>query len=282
MTRLGFKALYGSGWQLAAVKNMYPDIGVYHSHQMVDLAEPWKGIEGARHTHYYDTEGKELLNVPPMFMDMEAGFGGPTQTFSLATELVRARVGGVHLENQDPADRTCGHIVNVGKAKRDKVLVPRATWLAKLKAIRAAAEAMGEDLVIIARTDSVDGALPGQSSGGVKMAVEDAWEASELGCDVIWAEVNNVDLSSRGPSPRGVQALPQPDARLQPLPLALLGEGQEGRHPHHQPAARRPGLHPPVLDALQLPHRRHGARQGPAQVRRQGPRRPRRPADRGR
>jgi isocitrate lyase len=195
MTRLGFKALYGSGWQLAAVKNMYPDIGVYHSHQMVDLAlELWKGIEGARHTHHFDTEGKELLSIPPMFVDMEAGFGGPTQTFALATELVRARVGGVHLENQDPADRTCGHIVNVGKSKRDKVLVPRNTWLAKLKAIKAAAEANGTDLVTIARTDSIDGALPGQSSGGVTMAVEDGWEAAELGCDVIWAEFNNVDL----------------------------------------------------------------------------------------
>ena len=206
MTRLGFKALYGSGWQLAAVKNMYPDIGVYQSQQMVELAlELWKGIEGARHTHYYDTEGKELLSVPPMFVDMEAGFGGPTQTFALATELVRARVGGVHLENQDPADRTCGHIVNVGKAKRDKVLIPRAAWLAKLKAIKAAAEAMGQELVIIARTDSVDGALPGQSAGGVKMAVEDAWEASELGCDVIWAEFNNVDLEQPQAFAEGVR-----------------------------------------------------------------------------
>jgi len=69
MTRLGFKALYGSGWQLAATKNMFPDIGVYHSHQMVELVqEMWKGIEGARHTHYYDTEGRELLSVPPMFV----------------------------------------------------------------------------------------------------------------------------------------------------------------------------------------------------------------------
>src|SRR5690606_5264619 len=187
--------LDGTGGQLVGVKIRNPAIGIYKTHRMVGLAlELWRGIEGARHTHYYDTEGKELLGVPPMFMDMEAGFGGPTQTFALATELVRARVGGVHLENQDPADRTCGHIVNVGKAKRDKVLVPRATWLAKLKAIRAAAEAAGEDLVIIARTDSIDGALPGESSGGVKMAVEDAWEAAELGCDVIWAEFNNVDL----------------------------------------------------------------------------------------
>ena len=94
MTRLGFKALYGSGWQLAAVKNMFPDIGVYHSHQMVELVqELWKGIEGARHTHYYDTEGKELLSVPPVFVDMEAGFGGPTQTFSLALRSALRRTG---------------------------------------------------------------------------------------------------------------------------------------------------------------------------------------------
>ena len=195
MTKLGFKTLYGSGWQLAATKSMYPDIGIYQSHQMVELVlELRKGIEGARHTHWYDTEGKELLEAPPAFVDMEAGFGGPTQTFTLATELIRVGAAGVHLENQDPTNRTCGHIVNVGKAKRDKVLVPRKDWLAKLKAIKAAAQFTGVDVVIIARTDSVDGALPGQSSGGVKMAIEDAWEAAELGVDVIWPEFNNTEL----------------------------------------------------------------------------------------
>jgi len=206
MTRLGFKALYGSGWQLAAVKSMYPDIGIYHSHQMVELAlELWKGIEGARHAHYFDTEGKEVLDVPPMFVDMEAGFGGPTQTFALASELIRIRAGGVHLENQDPADRTCGHIVSVGKAKRDKVLVPRSDWLAKLKAIKAASETAGEDLVIIARTDSIDGALPGQQAGGLTMAIEDGWEAAELGVDVIWAEFNNAELEQPQAFAEGVR-----------------------------------------------------------------------------
>lgn len=206
MTRIGFKSLYGSGWQLAATKNMFPDIGVYPSQQMVDLVhEMHMGIEGARHTHWYDTEGKELLSAPPVFVDMEAGFGGPTQTFSLATELIRARAGGVHLENQDPANRTCGHIVNVGKAKRDKVLVPRADWLAKLKAIKAAGQATGVDIVVIARTDSVDGAIPGQPAGGVKMAIEDAWEAAELGCDVIWPEFNNVDIEQPQEFAEGVR-----------------------------------------------------------------------------
>lgn len=206
MTRLGFKSLYGSGWQLAATKSMYPDIGIYHSHQMVELVlEMKKGIEGARNTHWYDTEGRELLDAPPAFVDMEAGFGGPTQTFTLATELIRVGAAGVHLENQDPSNRTCGHIVNVGKAKRDKVLVPRKDWLAKLKAIKAAAQATGVDVVVIARTDSIDGALPGQGSGGVKMAVEDAWEAAELGVDVIWPEFNNTEIDQPQEFAEGVQ-----------------------------------------------------------------------------
>ena len=206
MTKLGFKALYGSGWQLAATKSMYPDIGIYQSHQMVELVlEMKKGIEGARNTSWFDSEGKERLSAPPAFVDMEAGFGGPTQTFTLATELIRVGAAGVHLENQDPSNRTCGHIVNVGKQKRNKVLVPRKDWLAKLKAITGAAEATGVDVVIIARTDSIDGALPDQEPGGVKMAIEDALEAAELGVDVIWPEFNNVDLEQPQEFAEGVR-----------------------------------------------------------------------------
>jgi isocitrate lyase len=206
MTKLGFKALYGSGWQLAATKSMYPDIGIYQSHQMVELVlEMRKGIEGARNTSWYDSEGKELLEAPPAFVDMEAGFGGPTQTFTLATELIRVGAAGVHLENQDPSNRTCGHIVNVGKQKRNKVLVPRQDWLAKLKAIKGAAEATGVDVVIIARTDSIDGALPDQEPGGVKMAIDDALEAAELGVDVIWPEFNNVELDQPREFAEGVR-----------------------------------------------------------------------------
>jgi isocitrate/methylisocitrate lyase len=206
MTRLGFKALYGSGWQLAATKSMFPDIGVYASHDMVKLVhEMWMGIEGARNTHYHDTDGKEVLEAPPAFVDMEAGFGGPTQTFTLAVELIRAHAAGVHLENQDPANRTCGHIVNVGKQKRNKVLVPRKDWLAKLKAIRAAAQATGVNVVIIARTDSIDGALPDKEPGGVQMAVQDAWEAAELGVDVIWPEFNNTEIDQPQEFAEGVR-----------------------------------------------------------------------------
>jgi isocitrate lyase len=206
MTKLGFKALYGSGWQLAATKSMYPDIGIYQSHQMVELVlEMRKGIEGARNTSWYDSEGKDLVPAPPAFVDMEAGFGGPTQTFTLATELIRVGAAGVHLENQDPSNRTCGHIVNVGKQKRNKVLVPRNEWLAKLKAIKGAAVATGVDIVIIARTDSIDGALPDQEPGGVKMALDDALEAAELGVDVILPEFNNTELDQPREFAEGVR-----------------------------------------------------------------------------
>jgi isocitrate lyase len=173
---------------------------------MVKLVhELWMGIEGARHTHFYDTGGKEILQVPPMFVDMEAGFGGPGQTFSLAVELIRARAAGVHLENQDPADRTCGHIVKVGAHKRAKVLVPRKAWIAKLKAIKAAAQVTGVDVVVIARTDSVDGAIPGQSAGGVQGAIEDAWEAADLGVDVVWPEFNNTEIDQPQEFAEGVR-----------------------------------------------------------------------------
>ncbi len=206
MTRLGFPMLYASGWQLAATKNLFPDIGIYASHQMVELAlELWKGIEGARHTAWYDSQGGELLKAPPMFVDIEAGFGGPTQTFTLTQELIRARVGAVHIENQDPTNRTCGHIVNVGAKKRPKVLVPREQWIAKLRGVKAAAQVSGVDLGIIARTDSVDGAIPNGREGSVQHAIEDAWEAADLGVDVIWPEFNNTEIDQPQEFAEGVR-----------------------------------------------------------------------------
>ncbi|MFN2433441.1 MAG: isocitrate lyase/PEP mutase family protein [Gemmatimonadota bacterium] len=206
MTRLGFPMLYASGWQLAATKSLFPDIGVYGSHDMVKLAlELWHGIEGARHARFYDTDGAELLEAPPMFVDIEAGFGGPTQTFALTQALIRVNVGAVHLENQDPANRTCGHIMNVGKQKRAKVLVPREQWIAKLRAVKAAAQAAGVNVGLIARTDSIDGALPGRGPAGVQAAIEDAWEAAELGVDVIWPEFNNTELDQPQEFAEGVR-----------------------------------------------------------------------------
>ena len=195
LTRLGFDAVYASGWQLAVAHSMYPDIGIYPSHSMVDLVrELIRGIEGTRDTHFYDTGG-DLLNVPPIFADIEAGFGGATQTFTLTRELIRAGAAGVHLEDQDPSERTCGHVVAHHGVKRAKVLVPTARWIEKLIAMRAAAQATGVDVVIIARTDAVDGAVPGGRGAGIEHAIERGLEAASLGvADVIWPEFNDTLL----------------------------------------------------------------------------------------
>ncbi len=197
LTRLGFEAIYASGWQLAVAHNMYPDIGIYPSHAMVELVrELNRGIEGTRDTHFYDTGG-EILNVPPIFADIEAGFGGPTQAFTLTRELIRAGAAGVHLEDQDPAERTCGHIISHHGAKRSKVLVPTHKWIEKLISVKAAAQATNVPIVIIARTDAVDGSVPGGPEGSVEQAIERALEAASLGVDVIWAEFN--DTKPDGP-----------------------------------------------------------------------------------
>jgi isocitrate lyase len=193
LTDLGFEAVYASGWQLAVAHSMYPDIGVYPSHSMVELVrELLRGIEGTRDRHFYDNKG-EVLGAPPIFADIEAGFGGPTQTLALTRELIRAGVAGVHLEDQDPAERTCGHIVAHHGQKRSKVLVPTHKWIEKLIAVKAAAQAQESELVVIARTDAVDGQVPGGPEGGVKAAVDRALEAASLGVDVIWPEFNDTD-----------------------------------------------------------------------------------------
>lgn len=193
-TDLGFEAIYASGWQLAVAHNMYPDIGIYPSHSMVELVrELIRGIEGTRDRHFYDDNG-EVLSAPPIFADIEAGFGGPTQTFTLARELIRAGAGGVHLEDQDPAERTCGHIIAHHGVKRDKILVPTHKWIEKLIAVKAAAQATETKLVTIARTDAVDGAVPGGRGPGVDHAVDRALEAASLGVDLIWAEFNDTNI----------------------------------------------------------------------------------------
>jgi isocitrate lyase len=152
-----------------------------------------RGIEGTRDRHFYDTNG-QVLNTPPIFADIEAGFGGPTQTFTLTRELIRAGAAGVHLEDQDPAERTCGHIVAHHGVKRDKVLVPTHKWIEKLIAVKAAAQASETPVVVIARTDAVDGAVPNGRGPGVDHAIERALEAASLGVDVIWAEFNDTNL----------------------------------------------------------------------------------------
>jgi isocitrate lyase len=172
LTDIGFEAVYACGRQLAVARNMYPDIGLYPSHQMVELVrELHRGIEGARDRSYYDTAG-QLKNVPPIFADIEAGFGGPTQTFALTREIIKAGAAGVHLGDQDPSERA-------------SVLVPTRKWIEKLIAVKAAAQAAESPLVLIARTDAAG-----------DDAIERALEAASLGVDVILPEFDDTSLDA--------------------------------------------------------------------------------------
>lgn len=185
LTDLGFEAVYAGGGQLAVAHGVYPDLGVYPSHSMVDLVrELLRGIEGTRDRHFYDNKG-EVLGAPPIFADIEAGFGGPAQTLALTRELIRAGAAGVHLEDQDPFERGS-----------PKVLVPTHRWIEKLIAVKAAAQAQESELVVIARTDAVDGQEPGGPKGGVRAAIDRALEAASLGVDVIWPEFDDTDPES--------------------------------------------------------------------------------------
>ena len=191
MTDLGFECVYASGWQLALTRHMCPDMGLYPSHEIVELVrELTRGVEAARDRHFYETHG-ELKGAPPVFADMEAGFGGPAQTFALARELARAGAAGVHLEDQDPAETAWGHAG--GAARRPKTLVSSRKWIEKLVAVKAAAQAAERELVVIARTDAADGRLPDGREGGLEAAVERGLAAAELGVDVVWPEFGATD-----------------------------------------------------------------------------------------
>jgi isocitrate lyase len=174
LTDLGFEAVYAGGWQLAVARGMYPDLGLYPSHSMVDLVrELIRGIEGARDRHFFEHPG-EVKGAPPVFADIESGFGGPAQTFALVRELIRAGAAGVHLEDQDSAQ-----------------------WIEKLIAVKAAAQAAGIPLVVIARTDAANGAAPGGRAPGIEHVLDRALEAAALGVDLIWPEFS--DTSSESP-----------------------------------------------------------------------------------
>ena len=139
LTDLGFEAVYACGSQLSVARNLYPDLGLYPSHQMPELVrELQRGIEGARDRCFYDNKG-EVKNTPPIFADAESGPGGSPQAFTLTRELIRAGVAGVQIEDR----------------------------IEKLVAVKAAAQAADSALVIIARTDGreIDRALEAASLG---------------------------------------------------------------------------------------------------------------------
>ena len=153
MVQAGLKAIYVSGWQVAADMNnalqTYPDQSLYPADSVPALI---RRINNAlqRADQIYHAQGKSHTMpywYAPIVADAEAGFGGVLNAFELTKMMIEAGAAGVHFEDQLSSAKKCGHMGG-------KVLVPTQEAIQKLVAARLAADVMGVPTVLIARTDA--------------------------------------------------------------------------------------------------------------------------------
>ncbi|WP_374722745.1 isocitrate lyase [Peribacillus tepidiphilus] len=149
--KAGLKAIYLSGWQVAADANlsghMYPDQSLYPANSVPQVV---KRINQAlqRADQIYHMEGKNDIDwFAPIVADAEAGFGGQLNVFELMKGMIEAGAAGVHFEDQLSSEKKCGHLGG-------KVLLPTQTAVRNLIAARLAADVMGVPTVLVARTDA--------------------------------------------------------------------------------------------------------------------------------
>lgn len=147
----GLKAIYCSGWQVAADSNvagqMYPDQSLYPANSVPELV---RRINNSlqRTDQIYHADGKNGIHwFAPILADAEAGFGGNLNAFELMKSMIEAGAAGVHFEDQLSSAKKCGHMGG-------KVLVPTTEAVQKLIAARLAADVLGVPTVVVARTDA--------------------------------------------------------------------------------------------------------------------------------
>ncbi|MEH7107723.1 isocitrate lyase [Bacillus sp. JJ1764] len=149
--KAGLKAIYLSGWQVAADANlsgnMYPDQSLYPANSVPAVV---KRINQAlqRADQITHSEGDDSVDwFAPIVADAEAGFGGQLNCFELMKGMIEAGASGVHFEDQLSSEKKCGHLGG-------KVLLPTQTAVRNLIAARLAADVMGVPTVLVARTDA--------------------------------------------------------------------------------------------------------------------------------
>src|SRR5712671_6913900 len=147
----GLKAIYVSGWQVAADANlsgeMYPDQSLYPADSVPSMVRRInKALQRADQTRH--SEGKNGINwFAPLIADAEAGFGGNLNAFELMKAMIEAGAACVHFEDQLSSAKKCGHLGG-------KVLVSTSEAVQKLVAARLAADVMGVPTLVMARTDA--------------------------------------------------------------------------------------------------------------------------------
>ncbi len=209
--KAGLKAIYLSGWQVAADANlagqMYPDQSLYPANSVPHVVRRInQALQRADQIHH--AEGQNgVYWFAPIVADAEAGFGGPLNVFELMKAMIEAGAAGVHFEDQLASEKKCGHMGG-------KVLVPTAAAIKHLVAARLAADVMGVPTLIVARTDA-NGAhlitsdidprdqrfLTGERTsegffrmrGGLDAAIARGIAYAPY-CDLIWCETSEPNL----------------------------------------------------------------------------------------
>jgi len=151
MAQAGLKAIYLSGWQVAADANlsgqMYPDQSLYPVNSVPAVV---RGINNAlmRADQIAHADGQESIDwMLPIVADAEAGFGGILNAFELTKAMIEAGAAAVHFEDQLSSAKKCGHMGG-------KVLVPTREAIQKLVAARLAADVLDVPTILVARTDA--------------------------------------------------------------------------------------------------------------------------------
>ena len=149
--KAGLKAIYLSGWQVAADANlagaMYPDQSLYPANSVPQVVRKInQALQRADQIHH--AEGNDdTYWFAPIVADAEAGFGGPLNCFELMKAMIEAGAAGVHFEDQLASEKKCGHMGG-------KVLIPTQNAVRNLVAARLAADVMGVSTLVVARTDA--------------------------------------------------------------------------------------------------------------------------------
>ena len=220
--RAGLRAIYLSGWQVAADANTaqhtYPDQSLYPVSSVPTVV---RRLNNAlrRADQVAWAEGDEAEFCLPIVADAEAGFGGPLNAFELMTAMIEAGAAGVHFEDQLSSEKKCGHLGG-------KVLVPTGQFIRTLVAARLAADVLDAPTVLMARTDALSASLltsdiderdrtflDGQRTeegffrvhGGLDAAIARA-RAYAPYADMLWCETATPDLDDARAFAEGVHA----------------------------------------------------------------------------
>jgi isocitrate/methylisocitrate lyase len=156
MVKAGLKAIYLSGWQVAADANLsgqtYPDQSLYPSNSVPALVRRLNNaLMRADQIAWGEGDGSTDWLVP-IVADAEAGFGSPLHAFELMKSMIEAGAAGVHFEDQLASEKKCGHLGG-------KVLVPTSQFVRTLVGARLASDVLGVPTVLVARTDALSATL---------------------------------------------------------------------------------------------------------------------------